>query len=211
MNEVFTMEYLDYAKQASWDGPKSQQSPIDLPTSISSEARSEVPITINFTGTPPLKKDMQVHGDQFYGTGTLTWHGTTYQFQRVHFHDGSEHLIKGKAHAMEMHFVFQGPNGENLVLARFGEVNPAGFDLTKVLAETATSADLNQLFTSPSPYFAYVGSLTTPLLSPNVQWLVLTMPVTITPASLSQLHVTFPENHRVCQPILQETKITLYQ
>lgn len=205
------MDYLDYARQAEWNGPKSQQSPVDLPTTTATMKVSEQPITINFTGTSPLKKDCQVHGGQFHGTGTLTWQGTTYQFRRVHFHDGSEHLIDGQAHAMEMHFVFEGPNEANLVLARFGEVSPTGFDLIKVLNETATSKDLNQLFTSPSPYFAYVGSLTTPPLSPHVQWLVLTTPISITPASLRQLHVAFPENHRACQPILLGTEITLYQ
>lgn len=67
------MDYLDYARQAEWNGPKSQQSPVDLPTTTATMKVSEQPITINFTGTSPLKKDCQVHGDQFHGTGTLTW------------------------------------------------------------------------------------------------------------------------------------------
>jgi len=116
--------------------------------------------------------------------GTLYLNGTTFTLLQFHFHTLSEHTIGGERSVMELHAVFEDPDGHYAVIGvlyRIGKSNPF---LAKILSaglpEKTTSSevtvkdlDLASAFTDLSRYYTYAGSLTTPPCSETVTWLVL--------------------------------------
>jgi len=151
---------------------------------------------------------VRVHG------GGLTDH---YALEQFHFHwgkdnsEGSEHLVNGKAHALELHLVhyditkyssvsaaLADPNGV-AVLGVFVDVATSGNDLAVELGglttafaqvtdegETTTTVAfaIDTLLPKSKEFYRYHGSLTTPQCNEAVIWTVFTNPIYITQAQM---------------------------
>ena len=142
------MEYINYQTQDQWQGPASQQSPIDIVLEQTTpRPLADQPLTVSFVGDQALTRDPRSSGDQFIGAGTLTLGNHHYHFLRLHFHDHSEHLFDGQRQDAEVHFVYQDDQGQTLVLAILGiraADGEAGFDFAPVINGQAGAAYLNQ-------------------------------------------------------------------
>ena len=196
------MERIDYGKQDEWGQPAGQQSPIDLDRWLVRKVSYESqPLSVYFTGTAPVTKQPAASGDQYLGDGDLTLGKDHYTFVRCHFHDGSEHLFNGRRLDSEWHFVFEGDDGQLLVLAVLAEAGADGVDATSLFSETLPSCDLAKLLPNSSHYYQYTGSLTTPPLKGDVTWVVMVDSVAISPATQAKVHAAFPDNHREVQPV----------
>ncbi|MEK1459770.1 carbonic anhydrase family protein [Limosilactobacillus fermentum] len=199
------MEYINYQTQDQWQGPTSQQSPIDIVLEQTTpRPLADQPLTVSFVGDQALTRDPRSSGDQFIGAGTLTLGNHHYHFLRLHFHDHSEHLFDGQRQDAEVHFVYQDDQGQTLVLAMLGiraADGEAGFDFAPVINGQAGAAYLNQFFANNQGYFNYTGSLTTPPLSPDVTWVVLDAVHPFSSGSLALIHDLFANNYRAPQPI----------
>lgn len=198
------MQRLDYSKQDQWEKLDSNQSPINLEQTIAKKySWSKQPLKINF-GDSPLEKKLKDTGDQFFLDGTLQLGKKHYLFERMHFHDGSEHFLETKQFDCELHFVAKAKNDSLLVLAILGNVvsqNNISNNLERVLDTQISAKIFNQILSKKLSYFEYKGSLTTPPLLSNVTWIILTQPIAISQNFLDMLHSDFPNNHRELQPV----------
>jgi carbonic anhydrase len=157
------------------------------------------------------------HGVQvnFHGNAadTITYHSNPYQLIQFHFHSPSETLWHGQSFPLEIHLVHQGRNGKVLVIAVFvsaGKENPT---LTKIIRHLPLKAGKEEIFLGEkiNPidllpinkiYYSYMGSLTTPPCTENIQWLVMPNVITATPAQIARLRSAIGgSNARPVQPV----------
>ena len=128
---------------------------------------------------------------------------------QFHFHTPSEHLMSGRATSLEVHFVHKDAAGKISVvgvLASGKAVNPALRPLVAALPvascrhrELHVKFDAATLLPATRGYATYGGSLTTPGCGEGVTWLVLTQPITASPAQVAKLG-PFGVNARPVQP-----------
>ncbi len=135
--------------------------------------------------------------------------GRRFQLQQFHFHTPGEHVIDGKRYPLELHLVYRAKNGRLAVIGvlfQKGAANPA-FDaiMRRVVragqAEPMPEFDISPLLPADLSYFHYLGSLTTPPLTENAEWHVLSQPVTLSSAQLEDLHRYYTGNSRDLQPL----------
>ncbi|MBS9336632.1 carbonic anhydrase family protein [Fructobacillus papyrifericola] len=196
------MNKLDYHYQDAWRFTTTAtcQSPIDVVAARLSDGPAMV---IDWSGlqTTAISKKEQVIGDQFFCRGKLLIDGQSFELIRFHLHDGFEHLFDGQGGTAELHFVFERPDGGTLVLAVFFDEDVSAADRFKDLCSgQQTEADLQDFLPkNASTIISYQGTLTTPPLKEDVQWLLVQERLTISPADVLALKQAYPENHRAVQ------------
>ena len=137
--------------------------------------------------------------------------GIRYDVAQFHYHAPSEHEVDGKFFPAELHLVHKSAEGRLAVvglLLQEGSANTA-FDpfINNLPAETSDVQDagvkINAMDFLPGiqTTYRYSGSLTTPPCSEGVSWLVMTTPVELSSAQLSQLESLFEGNNRPVQPL----------
>lgn len=136
-----------------------------------------------------------------------------YQLLQFHFHIPSEHLIMGRSSEMEMHLVHKDSEGQIAVvgvLMRRGMHNRALQLLWDFLPAKNQKVHKNQLHINVKDllrpfrtYFHYVGSLTTPPCSENIQWYVLKSPSHLSEMQLVKFRYLFSYNSRPVQRLYQ--------
>jgi carbonic anhydrase len=144
---------------------------------------------------------------------TFSFADKTYNLKQFHFHTPSEHTIDGKNMPMEMHMVHQGDDGSLAVVSvLFKEGKVANENFSKIIANLpnakgeskhVTDVNLELKVHLPKDNYAYhyVGSLTTPPCSENVQWLVLRDMVSLTPEQITAFSSKIGPNNRPTQPL----------
>ncbi|MEL6495290.1 MAG: carbonic anhydrase family protein [Cyanobacteria bacterium J06623_7] len=147
---------------------------------------------------------------------SLTLDEQIYELIQFHFHQPSEHLIAGKAAAMEAHFVHRNSaTGDLVVLAVLMAEGKANRVLESIWqrippsdtpAEKVADITINALQLLPEnsrKYYRYQGSLTTPPCSEIVTWLVLKQPVTVSKSQLTSFKQIIGNNARPVQALNQ--------
>lgn len=196
------MNHLDYSQQSTWH--EAGETPLQSPINIESKQLvDEGTDHLNMLFTGKTQYEDRVVGEQFLVSGTLQVDGQTWQLERIHFHEGAEHLIDGYRHDAETHFVYL--NGDKvLVVAAFADVSKTATTHTIIqdIYHTSIAATrLIELLPQDHSYYRYTGSLTTPPLGQDVTWLVLKQPIVISSAELALLHEKYPNNYRDVQHI----------
>ncbi len=189
-------------------GAGRRQSPIDLRETIAVDLE---PIQFAYRPVPFRVVDggyslqVDVRGASF------SLLGKNYELTRIVFHRPSEISIGGKTFALEAQLLHQSDDGKqaivsvlletgtenpavqtvlnNLPLEKGGEVTPPGqgFDVARLLPEGRR-------------YYTFMGSLTTPPCTEDVQWLVLKQPQQISPEQLAIFQRLYKPNARPVQP-----------
>ena len=200
----------DFALCASGEA----QSPIDVSNEIV-EPADLGEIGFNYQPTP-LNIVNNGHAIQVdYEAGSsIDLDGTTYNLDQFHFHAPSEHTGQGENLPMELHLVHSDADG-NLavigVLIEAGEEDNAAFgpiwnSLPAIASERRTipaveinAADL--LPANPQRYLRYMGSLTTPPCSEDVQWILMGETVKLSQAQIDRFTAIYDGNNRPVQPL----------
>jgi carbonic anhydrase len=149
----------------------------------------------------------------------ISYEGKIYQLKQFHFHTPSEHTINGKHFPMEIHLVHQADDNSLAVigvLVMEGKHNSNFDQLIKYLPnvpgekKTHDSVNIEIGITVPKHLYAYhyIGSLTTPPCSENVQWLVLKNQITMSKEQITAFSSRLKNNNRPVQP-LNERKLTI--
>ena len=142
---------------------------------------------------------------------TLTLDGVAYDLIQFHTHTPAEHTPTGTPYPMELHFVHQQPNTDNLavlgVWVKEGASNallesfiPSLPKATSEVFTSATTFNPQALFPANGSYYTYGGSLTTPPCSETVRWFVMETPIE---ASAAQINSFKAIEHSNARPVQQ--------
>lgn len=196
---------LESANKACAAG--AEQSPIDIGRTIKAQL-------------PPLKTAWQKKLETIVNNGhtiqinaapgsTLKVGRESYDLLQFHFHHPSEHLIGGKAYAMEVHFVHRNAAGGLAVVGALMTAGKGNATFGKIVATMPASEgpavkadagiDPNRLLPRSLAYYRYAGSLTTPPCSEVVNWLLLREPIAVAKADIERFAKLFPMNARPVQ------------
>lgn len=129
---------------------------------------------------------------------TISFDGIKYRLVQLHFHNPSENEWRGETFPMEIHFVHQDDNGHVAVIGVFIEGGSANSELQKIIMhlpkvhrkqEVIQDEQINpeRLLPEQESYVMFKGSLTTPPCTEGINWLVMTEPITASPAQIDAL------------------------
>src|SRR5262249_10282285 len=180
---------------------------------------------IDITGTisarqPPLKISWSRRPDTIINNGhtiqlsvtegdSLRLGDRSFRLTQFHFHHPSEHLVDGKASAMEAHFVHASEGGALAVVGVFlvpGKPNQVFNKIVSTMpaqegppVPADPAIDPNRLLPAQRAYYHYEGSLTTPPCSETVDWIVLRQPMEVDESDIARFRQLYPMNARPVQ------------
>ena len=185
------------------------QSPVALSTKQAKAQSPEQPLKFEWARSTGELVDTG-HSDQVNlpPGSSITYGGKKYELQQFHFHTPSEHTVDGRHAPMEAHFVHKADDGRLAVVAILLKqgTSPSVFApvLTNLPApgeKKSVEVDLPALLPGSTRHFAYVGSLTTPPCSEDVQWIVMLAADTVSKAEIAAFQAKYARNARPVQPL----------
>ncbi|WP_027782088.1 MULTISPECIES: carbonic anhydrase family protein [Burkholderia] len=205
---------FDYDRQRDWHLESGDaQSPVAIDSNTVRQATRYADdnnaIAIHIATTPAKVID-NGHTIQIVpASGSATIRGRHFRLQQIHFHAPAEHTFDGRTYPVEGHFVFRAQDGRLAVVAvlyRTGAENvqfAAAMDALR-LSDTASLLAFRAatlMPTNANTYYHYLGSLTTPPLTENVEWYVLAEPVELSVEDITAFRMRYSHNARVVQPL----------
>ena len=137
--------------------------------------------------------------------GTIQLHGETFKLLQFHFHGKSEHTVDGKRYDMVAHMVHQNPKTKQLaVVAVFFKEGKNNAMLDNIIGNVGGEIRVDPQDLLPADtahYYHYVGSLTTPPCSENVQWYLLKTPQTASKSQIEAFRKYYTDNERPVQEL----------
>jgi carbonic anhydrase len=199
-------------------GPR--QSPVDLPVL---PLAAPLRLKVNYPRANPGRLLNTGHTVNLtvLNPATLEVADTTFSLEEIHFHVPAEHLMRGRRYAAEIHAVHQLGDGNRAVLTTLVEegaqntswnalINglPGNRDDERAIGVIDLVAMLGLNGLAWERIYNYAGSLTTPLCSPNVRFLIREQAITLSRQQIDALASTFARNVR---PTFQvTTPVTLH-
>ncbi len=183
------------------------QSPINILSAKSVELNPKYDIALDEDVHTKAKVIDNGHSIKVTPTkgGTISLNGEKFKLLQFHFHGKSEHTVDGKRYDLVAHMVHQNPKTKQLaVVAVFfkeGKKNPL---LDKVLKGVNKEIDVDPQDLLPADkahYYHYVGSLTTPPCSENVQWYLLKQPAEASKEQIEAFRKYYVGNERPVQEL----------
>lgn len=185
------------------------QSPIDI---VDTTAKDLPNISFQYQAVP-LEILNNGHCIQVnYAPGSyIELDGERFDLIQFHFHTPSEHRVRARAAAAEMHFVHKSASGGLAVVGVFIDVGPhnARFDpiwnnlpaSPAPARRLAASIHARDLLPPDLRTFRYEGSLTTPPGTEGVKWCLLIQPIHMSSEQLAALRRIVNGNNRPTQPL----------
>lgn len=150
---------------------------------------------------------VNVEGGNFLEIG-----GKRYDLLQYHFHSPSENALEGRLYDLEMHLVHKSEEGRLAVIGVFFRIGAENEQIQTIWSNMPTKPgkrtsdrriDPNELLSQMTPYYHWMGSLTTPPCSEGVHWFVLREPLSISKGQRETFLKTIGANNRPLQPIHQ--------
>ncbi|NIF56473.1 carbonic anhydrase family protein [Burkholderia sp. Ax-1724] len=205
---------LDYRHQKEWHLESGEsQSPIEIRgedvTLAECTPDENDAIVMHVTGEGASVVDNGNTVQIVPAKSAATIRGRHFRLMQAHFHAPAEHTIDGLRHPLEGHFVFKAQDGRLAVIAvlyREGAGNEQFAALVRA-AQRDVRVPLDSFDAAAlvpdcmNCYYHYLGSLTTPPLSENVEWYVLNEPVSLSGADIEAFRQHYAFNARDTQPL----------
>ena len=208
---------LDPAYSACGEG--HHQSPINI---SNADVKEGVTWSLDYKEIPSFMIEHTEHMEQIVDNGhtiqvtvdegsSFTFEGETYELKQFHFHTPSEHTIDGKHYPMEMHMVHQSADKSLAVISLLFETTDMANPIFTPIMDNLPNAKGDQTHITDNPIniknaiprenyaYHYVGSLTTPPCSENVQWLVLRDFASVSKEQLEAISSRIGKNNRPVQ------------
>lgn len=204
-------EKFDYDNQEKWNPPPAiAQSPVDIQSDIAIKGdpyevqdillgRTETALKVVDNGHAV---EVETHGPD------AMIRGRHFELAQFHFHAMSEHTFNGQSFPMEGHFVFKAKDGRLAVIGvmyREGKPNHLAGEVLEALEDAHNGEiereDIAVMLPSNKSYHHYLGSLTTPPLTENVEWYVMDTPITLSKAQIAGFNARYSHNNRKIQPL----------
>jgi carbonic anhydrase len=146
------------------------------------------------------------------GKGSLLLIGNTpYQLSQFHFHHPSEHYLNGKRYPMELHLMYNGPDGRIVGVAVLLKAGRPNTTVQRVfthmptregqVAVTGVEIDAAAMLPHDTSYYMYTGSLSAPPCTEGVRWFVLKTLGEVSVAQIKAFARLFPDDARPLQPL----------
>lgn len=146
------------------------------------------------------------------GDTTITTDRGVYTLKQFHFHTRSEHTVDNSHFPMEMHFVHQSAEGKFAVVSVLFQEGPENASLAKIIPHLPKAkgekahlpeVQLNLALHLPESRaaYTYMGSLTTPPCTEEVEWLVFRDPISASKAQLDAFASRLSPSSRPTQPL----------
>lgn len=209
-------EKLNYDKQDEWEFVSGKmQSPIDIVTADAKASEDFTQIETDYHHELSVVED-NGHAIEAEIEGSAIINGRHFELAQFHVHAKSEHTINGEHADAEIHFVHKAEDGRIAVIAVLIETGAENAAFGQMLSATDTehgveNFDVQLLFPSNMSYYHYLGSLTTPPLTENVEWYVLKDKITISPEQLKEFNTHYTNNNREVQDLNGRTIISSEQ
>ncbi|MDR3190162.1 MAG: carbonic anhydrase family protein [Lactobacillaceae bacterium] len=205
-------DHFDFEHQENWPFEmRVRQSPIAIQTETIITDTTLGVITPMYSG---VASDVTDTGMSIQGNinGSAMINHRLFEAMQFHFHAPAEHLIDDQQFAGELHIVHRRYVGSFAVIAIFFEIGAENPTFNKILDNIGAtgnfSFDMAQLLPADLNYYHYLGSLTTPPLSENVEWYLLPATMTLSQAQFDRFHTIFPRNNRDVQPANNRLVVT---
>jgi carbonic anhydrase len=203
INCAHFLEGLDYSKQESWRQEHGKsQSPINIQVDLVKSGKDLRKLELKYSSGIDAVFD-NGHALHAKLSGSAKINGRIFSLLQAHFHSPSEHHLNEKEFPVELHFVHIAENGKLAVIGVFleeGAFNQTAQDiLDNVAGKEAFESDLLKLIPDDRSYFHYLGSLTTPPLTENVEWYVMEHPVTLSKEQIKAFHAYYYGSDRDLQ------------
>lgn len=201
------VEKLDYSKQNEWRFVSGKmQSPVNI---ITTEVETTLTDDkgIKFNQQDAIKKVTDTGVNiKVTGEGEASINGRTFRLDQFHFHITSEHTINGQYFPMEIHYVNIAQDGRIAVIAVLLEEGEKSTDFEEILQNIDNekidfSTKSYSIMPDNHSYYHYIGSLTTPPLSENVEWYIMKNSVEISGDQLNFYKKLYTYNNRDIQPL----------
>jgi len=206
---------IDYEHQEQWQAAHDKsQSPIDIVTASAVDAADNEPRALQFEHTRGAVDSVEDNGHAVQvdtHATEATIRGRHFTLAQFHFHAASEHTLDGKHFPLEGHFVFKAQDGRLAVVGVMydtGAANPVAREVLDDLKPKKKKAkpaqheiDIEGLLPKSRGYYHYLGSLTTPPLTENVEWYVMPAPVTMSKKQIDAFLSHYRRNNRNIQPL----------
>lgn len=195
-----------YKNQENWCCETALlQSPINIKTSdvISMQDAGLIQLSYSHTIDTIVDTGNVIQG---FAHGTANINQRFFTLQQFHFHSHSEHLIDGIHTPLEIHFVHESQSGRLAVLGVLAEIGEENETFQKILDNINLSKQIHHinlydLLPTKSDYYHYLGSLTTPPLTENVEWYLFKQPIQVSLKQLMILRSHHKRNWRKTQPL----------
>ena len=218
--EAAAEEHLDYENQEDWTFESGEmQSPINIETGAAEAMNADGSLILDYEEEVIDVID-NGHSIEMEDGGQATIAGRSFELKQFHLHSPSEHTLDGEHYPIELHFVHKAQDGRLAVIAVFFEEGAANAAFQAILddvkaneeSDVASGLSLNvaELLPANKSYYHYLGSLTTPPLTENVEWYVLANPVEASAEQIAAFNEYYVGNNREVQP-LGERSVLKYE
>jgi carbonic anhydrase len=148
----------------------------------------------------------------FESGDSIKYGNEIYHLKQIHFHEPAEHTINGIRYPIEIHLVHMSNTNKFTVLSKLGREGAESQLIESLesflpleigeLKEIHREVDLSTIYSGEEGYFTYMGSLTTPPCTENVNWIIFKRPIILSLAEVLKLKEIMPlNNYRGEQPL----------
>ncbi|MDR0529678.1 MAG: carbonic anhydrase family protein [Zoogloeaceae bacterium] len=188
-----------------------RQSPVDFIAEASMGLYKPFAFDYRTTHFQVVNNGHTVEGHATESRNRLDYGSSMFVLEQFHMHAPSEHSFEGRHYPLEIHLVHRSASGEVTVLAVLvlqGHENRALADLFRNLParthdEIAVTLNTEVFLPHTQEAFEYIGSLTTPPCTENVNWIVLRQPIELSEEQIKAFRSLYSENRRPVQPLHQ--------
>ena len=213
--EAANEEQLDYENQDEWVFESgAMQSPINIETGAAEAMIADGSLTLDYADEIIDVID-NGHSIEMEDDGQATIAGRSFELKQFHLHSPSEHTVDGESFPIELHFVHKAQDGRLAVIAVFFKEGATNAAFQAILddvkanegSDVASGLSLNvaELLPTNKSYYHYLGSLTTPPLTENVEWYVMANPVEVSAEQIAAFNEYYEGNNREVQPLGERT------
>lgn len=194
-----------YKDQKDWHMQTGKmQSPINISTKDLKDAKGYANLNLEYKNDVREEIENNGHSIEILTKGRAVLNKRDFELLAVHSHSPSEHTYDSKYYPLELHFVHKATDGRLGVVGVMAQEGVENQEFQKMLdgikighAEIA----LNKMLPTEGTYYHYLGSLTTPPLTENVEWYLMKTPITISKKQIEEYNQYYKGNNREIQEL----------
>lgn len=198
---------LDPSYKLCKDG--KQQTPIDIITKNTKKTKNNIKFNYSDNTKDIINNGHSVQINESDGS-SVTFNDVDYNLVQFHFHSHSENKINGHTFPLELHLVHKSSDGKLLVVSVLFKQGKKNEALQKIIDNLPKSVnetndfkgfDIASLLPKDKGYYEFMGSLTTPPCSENVQWIVMKKHPEISKEQIKAMKDILHSDARNIQPL----------